>query len=1063
MPEASEQYDLDQLAEEFISRRREGDRPSIEEYASKYPELAEEIRELFPTMLELEQLKVHKVFSSGGAAASTGPVPLSQLGDFRIIREIGRGGMGVVYEAEQESLRRRVALKVLGTQLGMSARQKSRFRREAEAAARLHHTNIVPIYGVGEDKGLQFYAMQFIEGVPLNRLIRAWRDAAGGTGAEPNAKLALSSPGSLTLVGTVKEILESEAISERDHAAHDETPTMSDGTEDSTTYPSPLMQVNLEDRSAGADPPRVKVQLRPVPVQNANGTNSPLASSPTPREHRAYWNEIVRLIIDVASGLEHAHHQGILHRDVKPANLLLDLTGAIWIADFGLAKMESEDHTITRSGDFIGTLRYVAPEQLHGQADARSDIYSLGLTLFELLTLQPAFADEPLGQIMQRRTRELPRSPRAINPLIPSDLETITLKACATDPVHRYQTAAEFAADLQRFMDDRPIRARPITWAERLWRWSRKNPAVASLGVVSVALLLSLVTVLGVANYKIGKSAESLKQESALSLRSAAEAKQSAKQAQQSESAAQHERALATTNLEMAMQAFSDIVDNIASRGSPVSLVSEEDTPSISESVEVSPADALLLQKLLEVFDRFAQQNHADLNVKMADTRSRIGDIQLQLGRGTEAVASYAESAKTYLSLCEASPHSIPLLIAHAKVWNRLGVAYSQSGQMMEAIEAHHHASQLLEETSADRETREVQLEIAQSLILADTVVIRTGTSEVMSELWAEMFREQGNRPPSPQNGFGPPRRRPDGDRGANRRPRREGDDQQTGRDHRPSREGEPPDRGRDRGPPRGPGTMWSGSPGDWDKGSVKAVALLEKLWATHPTDPQVRLLLARAHRNRYYANRRRHIIEQANLDLQTAIDHLTALGEAHPESPTYRFELADLLCLPFATATPQTLSEETISRLERSIALSETLLSESPTIPEYQALLGMALRRLASIHQSANKLELAETGYLRAIEIQRPLAARYPSTSLHQVAYVKSLAGLSDLHKGRGRVAEAREGLDRAIVVLQDFLNQHGDDRLLKSFKDRLEKRREKLLEPPAPPSAEPSATPPV
>ena len=155
----------------------------------------------------------------------------------------------------------------------------------------------------------------------------------------------------------------------------------------------------------------------------------------------------------------------------------------------------------------------------------------------------------------------------------------------------------------------------------------------------------------------------------------------------------------------------------------------------------MSPADALLLQKLLEVFDRFAQQNHADLNANMADTRTRIGDIQLRLGRGEEAVAAYTESEKTYLTLCEASPSSIPLLIAHAKAWNRLGVAYSQTGQVMQAMDAHRHAGQLLEETSADREALEVQLELAQSLILADTVFIRAGTSEVMSELWAEMFR----------------------------------------------------------------------------------------------------------------------------------------------------------------------------------------------------------------------------------------------------------------------------------------------------------------------------------
>jgi len=249
----------------------------------------------------------------------------------------------------------------------------------------------------------------------------------------------------------------------------------------------------------------------------------------------------------------------------------------------------------------------------------------------------------------------------------------------------------------------------------------------------------------------------------------------------------------------------------------------------------------------------------------------------------------------------------------------------------------------------------------------------------------------------------------------------------------------------------------------DWDQGSLKAVTLLERLWAAHPTHPQVRLLLARAHRNRYYANRFRHIIDQANVDLQIAIDHLTGLGDADPLSPTYRFELADLLCLPLALASPQALNEETVSRLERSISLSEKLLSESPTIPEYQALLGMALRRLASIQMSAKKIEPAASGYRRAIEIQRPLAARYPSTSIYQVAYVKSLSGLADLDTGQGRTSEAKQGLDQAIRVLQDFLDKHEDDRLLKSFRDQLQKRRNKLSEEPRPTSSEPQSPPPT
>ncbi len=1053
MPEASEQHDLGQLAEEFVSRRRQGERASIEDYAAQYPDLAEEIRELFPTVIELEQLKVHKVFSSGGPAASIGPVPLTQLGDFRIIREIGRGGMGVVYEAEQESLHRRVALKVLGTQMGMSSRQLVRFRREAEAAARLHHTNIVPIYGVGEDQGLQFYAMQFIEGVPLNRLIRAWRDAAGGSRSESTSAPPLSTPGSLSLVGSVREILDAELIAEPDGSHAGEAPTIPDGADDSSTYPSPLMQVQLQDRSAASGTPRVMVSS----PASAN-VHSTVSRLPLAREHRAFWNEIVRLVIDVALGLEHAHHLGILHRDVKPANLLLDLTGSIWVTDFGLAKMESQDHSITRSGDFIGTLRYVAPEQLQGQADARSDVYSLGLTLFELLTLQPAFADEPLAQIMQRRTRELPKQPRAINPMIPRDLETITLKACATDPAHRYQSAAEFAADLRRFVEDRPIRARSITWVERFWRWSRKNPVVAGLGTVSALLLVALIGVLGVANYKISKGADSLKVaadrlkvESGLAKQSAIEAKASALEAQS-------ERELADANLKLALQAFEDIMDNLASRGSPVSLVSEEDAPTLSEAVEASPADAVLLERMLEFFSLFAQQNQTDLTTEMAAIRSRIGDIQLRLGRVTDAEASYMESAKTYETLREAKPTSIPLLLAHAKAWNRLGVAYSQHGQIMEAFGSHHEACRLLEETSSDREALEVQLELGQSLILADTIFIRSGASEVMSE----MFRDMGNRPPPAPHGIGPDRRPPEG-RGESNDPPRRGSNR--GRPDRDRPEGDRPDRGRDRAPnigaERGPGPTWQRPPDDWDKGSIKAVALLEKLWAAHPDHPQVRLLLARAYRNRYYANRYRHISAQANLDLQTAIDHLTALGEIDSHSPTYRFELADMLCLPLAKATPQTLDEETTSRLERSIALSEQLLSESPTIPEYQALLGLALRQLASLQQLARQVEPAEAGYRRAIEIQRPLAARYPSTSIYQVAYVKSLAGLSDLHKGRGQLAEAKSDLDQAIAVLHNFLTQHGEDYLLQRFKDQLQKRRDRLHEPPSPPSAEPLPAP--
>lgn len=1044
MPDATDQSDLlDRLAEEFVSRRRQGDRTSIEEYIRDYPELAEEIRDIFPTVLELEQLKVHKVMSSGGVAASVGPVPLSRLGDFRIIREIGRGGMGVVYEAEQESLHRHVALKVLGTQLGMTPRQKARFRREAEAAARLHHTNIVPIFGVGEDQGLQFYAMQFIEGVPLSRLIRAWREAAHGPVTAESGSTSISVAGSLSLVGAVQELLGHDAALEC--ANSEAVKTLVDESE-TPAVPSPLMQVSLHPDSGVSGPPRVVVREKSA-ADALSTVATPLASDesqvPVAREHRAFWQEIVRVVIDVAQALSHAHHLGILHRDIKPANLLLDTAGSIWVTDFGLAKVETQDNTITRSGDFIGTLRYVAPEQLHGKADPRSDIYSLGLTLFELLTLQPAFADEPLAQIMQRQTRELPRKPRSINPAIPRDLETITLKACAADPSHRYQTAQEFAADLRRFVEDRPIHARPVTWIEKTWRWSRKNPIIAGLASFSAILLLTLVTVLGTANYQVSLVNQQLET-------SVEQAKNSAAAAKLSAAEAQKERELADANLQLAIQAFEDIMDNVASRGSPVSVISEDDANGFSESVDVSPADARLLERLLEFFERFARQNQTDLTSEMAAIRSRIGDIQLRLGRSEEARSSYLASAETYASLRSSRSETVALLLAHAKAYNRLGVAYSVEGKIGEAMESHQKAKELLESSQSSHDQFEVQLELAQTMILTDTVFVRSGAGES----FVDMFRA-GERPPPPPNSNGNsgtnwrPDGRPRGDRPSDR--------------NAPGSSGDRGGQGERREFGGRGGSSRRRPPESWNRNLEQVVDYLEKLRSSHPSDTQVQLLLVRAYRNRHYALRMRFDFTRANSDLQTAIDLMTQLEGQDPHSPTYRFELADLLCIPPITKWSDTPDEETVHRLERAIQISEQLLSEAPSVPEYQTLLGSALRKLASVHFAAHMYDDARRGYRRAIELQKSLVMRYPTTRLHYVSYVNSLAGLADVDKEQGRLGEALNGLETAIAVMKDYSSAHEDDRWFMFHRERLERRLAQWVSPPVSPQEPSGTTPPT
>ena len=200
-----------------------------------------------------------------------------------------------------------------------------------------------------------------------------------------------------------------------------------------------------------------------------------------------YFRSVARLGMQAAEALAYAHGHGVVHRDIKPANLLLDLQGTIWVTDFGLAKAEGTDE-LTSPGDVVGTLRYMAPERFQGKADARSDIYSLGLTLYEMLTLEPAFTASHRVQLIHAILHDEPARPRKLDPQIPRDLETIVLKAIAKNPSDRFANAGEMAAELGRFVEGRPIRSRRVSMPERVWRWSRRNPAVALLSLLAAAL-----------------------------------------------------------------------------------------------------------------------------------------------------------------------------------------------------------------------------------------------------------------------------------------------------------------------------------------------------------------------------------------------------------------------------------------------------------------------------------------------------------------------------------------------------------------------------------------------
>jgi serine/threonine protein kinase/Tfp pilus assembly protein PilF len=359
---------------------------------------------------------------------------LGRLGDFQLVREVGRGGMGVVYEAEQISLGRRVALKVLPFAAALDSRQLQRFKNEAQAAACLHHAHIVPVFGVGCERGVHYYAMQYIDGQTLAAIIKNLRGGSewglAGLSTEP---------------------------SDRRGAASSTTPPVEEqSTEHSAVVPGRFRAAAL-------------------------------------------------LGMQAANALEHAHQLGIVHRDIKPANLLVEAASPLalegrgveaegfrlWVTDFGLAHCRQGQVGLTVTGDLVGTLRYMSPEQALAQptgVDHRADIYSLGATLYEFLTLEPAFDGRNREELLRQITLEEPRPQRRVNKAIPLDLETIVQKSMAKNPAERYATARELANDLRRFYLDEPIVARRSTLLQRTRRWGRRHrPVMVSAAVALVA------------------------------------------------------------------------------------------------------------------------------------------------------------------------------------------------------------------------------------------------------------------------------------------------------------------------------------------------------------------------------------------------------------------------------------------------------------------------------------------------------------------------------------------------------------------------------------------------
>ncbi len=398
-PEREER--LHEVLLDYLEAEARGQAPDMQQFLDAHSEFAEELADFLTCRQRVESIvaplrdstAVGQGFQPDGKDDKDDKdrkPDLRRLGDFRLVREIGRGGMGIVYEAEQVSLGRRVAVKVLPFAAALDPKQLHRFQNEAQTAAWLHHPNIVPVYAVGCESGVHYFAMQLIHGRSLAAVIA--------------------------------------------------------------------------ERQAGTD------------FADISGSD----------------RSIAELGLRAARTLEHAHQQGVVHRDIKPANLLLDERGELWITDFGLAMFQTGPG-LTLSGELVGTLRYMSPEQAlakRGLIDHRTDIYSLGATLYELRTLQPVFSGQDGQEMLCQIASEEPVPPRSLDRTLAVDLETILLKALAKNPAERYGSAAELADDFQRFLEHKPILARRPTLLDKTAKWARRHRALVAASLVVFLLLI---------------------------------------------------------------------------------------------------------------------------------------------------------------------------------------------------------------------------------------------------------------------------------------------------------------------------------------------------------------------------------------------------------------------------------------------------------------------------------------------------------------------------------------------------------------------------------------------
>ncbi|MEM7476172.1 MAG: serine/threonine-protein kinase [Planctomycetota bacterium] len=522
-----QQVRLTELLDRYLQQLEEGKTPNREVLLPDDASLSPELRQALD--LYLDKLGELYQMVDGRSAPIGSDLAGKVLGDYRLEQEIGRGGMGIVFTAFDISLKRQVAIKLLPMAAMLEPKYVDRFRGEAQAAASLEHPNIVPVYAVGEDSGIHYYAMRLIDGQSLDQRI---------------AK----------------------------HKNEDTQPASR----------SALMQ-----------------------------------------------------FADIADALHEVHLYGIVHRDIKPSNLLLDQTGKLWVADFGLARFQGE-HALTRTGEMVGTMRYMSPEQAQGRGelvDHRTDIYSLGATLYELLTGQPAVPGEEGAGLLRTLTTQNPTRLRKLRPDLAPEFQIVVERAMARHRDDRYATASDLAADLRKVARGEPITTKSVSSVVRATRWAQAHPRAVSVLIASTAMFALLVTT----------------------------------------GFYMHNRLLAS----VIEQSYRDLAQ----------LQALETDKTIDALTKIPGAEGVrqsLIQQHQQYYTDFVSRPLVDASTQLparADAYNRLGTYSEEFGDIPAAVLNYEKAKKIYEQVVTASDFSNQKWIDRSDNLNRLALALRKAGQ----------------------------------------------------------------------------------------------------------------------------------------------------------------------------------------------------------------------------------------------------------------------------------------------------------------------------------------------------------------------------------------------